>query len=87
MSISPLITFKAGICDFDVSRDLPFSLLELSSTLHMKKITGNFQRSSDHEYRPAHQVPQSFPNLPLATSTSMKKMSLSTFAGGLAPRR
>ena len=24
MSISPLITFKAGICDFDVSGDSPF---------------------------------------------------------------
>lgn len=87
MSISPLITFKAGICEFDVSRDLSFCLLELSSTLPTNKITSNLHQFADDEYRPAHRLPKSFPNPLPATSTSMKKRILSTSAGGLAPRR
>ena len=87
MSISPLITFKAGICEFDVSRDLHFSLLELSTTLPTNKIINALQAFSDDEYRLAHQLPKSFPNPFQATSISTKKMSLSTSAGGLAPHR
>lgn len=83
MSIVPLITFKAGICDFDVSRDLSLSILGMSSTLP----TSHTQLFSNGKCRPAHRLPKSSPNLVPATSTSMKKMSLFTSAGGLAPHQ
>ena len=54
MSISPLITFKAGICDFDVSRDLPILFLRL----RINKILKTFRWVSDNRFRPAHLLPK-----------------------------
>ena len=47
MSISPLITFKAGICDFDVGRDLSLSLspgieLDIAYKNDFKQYTAGF---------------------------------------------
>ena len=83
----PLITFKAGICNFDVSGDLFFSPVELSLTLLTNKITSKLRHLSDDEYRPAHRLLRSFLDLLPATSTSTKKTILSTSAGALAPRQ
>ena len=81
MSITPLITFKAGICDFDVSNASLFLAFGTEHDIVQEQDGKSFKLIVDHEFRLVHPLPKLFPKLLQATSISTKKMSLSTSAG------